>query len=138
MATVYPNLKDASLKVTKYLPAAAADNQTATFDLNSTGLQLFPRWIEVSVPAIAAHTDSTKNITLTLQDSADDSTYADTDVSIRVVVPGVLTSGSAAATFRVPVPPDVNRYLQFKQEVDSGGPAATTTLITYEPIYANI
>jgi hypothetical protein len=138
------SLKDALLNVSKYLPAAAAANQSPTIDLGSV-VAGEPKLleIEVSVPALPNNTDNTKTITLRLQDSADDVTYADVGVEaaagvgdaprIECRLAGVTTTGSVAKIFRVALPSTARRYLQFTQTVASGGGDNTAALVTYEP-----
>jgi hypothetical protein len=127
----------ATMTLTKVLPAAGATNQTGTIDLGTGPWHPEELTIEVSIPALAAHTDTTKNVTLTLQDSADDSSYANTDSgtnanpAITITTPGVASTGTAARVVTVHIPPGVRRYLQFTQAVTSGGPTLTASSITY-------
>lgn len=133
-------VRDAGITVTKALPAAGASNQTGTIDLGTGPWHPEELVIEVSIPAFASHTDSSKNVTLTLQDSADDSSYSNTDSgtgtnpAITITTPGVTTDGSAARVVRLHLPPGVRRYIQFTQAVTSGGPTLTASSITYTPL----
>jgi len=131
------NLKDANLHYEKYLPAAAATNQSPTIDLGQVAGGAVPNDFEIliTVPALANNTDSAKTTTLVLQDSADDSSYADTDPVITINIPGVTSTGSAARTVRVRVPSTVARYLQFTQTVPSGGGDNTLGLIQYDLVF---
>ena len=127
-------MKDASKTVTKALPNAAAGNQTTTIDL---GVELpFDNkfrlgYVAVSVPALTDHTDTSKTNTIVLQESADDSSYADTNPLIEIKVPGVAATGSLATVFKVPLPPGVKRYIQFTQTVPSGSGTGTNATVTY-------
>ena len=121
-------MKDASKKVTKALPNAAAANQTDTIDLGTErpfdNKQRLGH-IEISVPALADHTDSSKVNTLTLQESSDDSAYANTNPLIQARVTGVTSTGSVAVTFKVPLLAGMKRYVQFTQTVPSGSGSGT-------------
>jgi hypothetical protein len=127
-------MKDASKKVTKALPNAAASNQTDTIDLGTErpfdNKQRLAH-VEISVPALTDHTDSSKTNLFVLQESSDDSSYADTNPMIECKLVGVTTSGSAATTFKVPLPPGVKRYIQFTQTVPSGSGTGTNATVTY-------
>ena len=110
-------MKDAKFHSTKALPAAGASNTSNSIDLSVA--TTFPNeWrlvnLEVAIPAMADHTNTSATATLTLQDSADGVTFANTSPLISIPVPGVASTGSSAATVKVPVPPAVRRYVQFK------------------------
>ncbi len=127
------HIKDALLSVTKALPAAASNNNTATIDLEKTAGTPAPEnlEVEISIPAIAAHSDNSKSVTLKMQDSADDSSYSDTQPVTSFVLTGVTTDGSAAAVYRFRLPPGTRRYVQFNQAVASGAPSLIGSSITY-------
>lgn len=67
------NLKDANLEVSVNYPAAGASADSGSIDLGHTPPQISPDNVEIEfeVPALAAHTDTTKTITHTIHDSAD-------------------------------------------------------------------
>ena len=128
-------MKDASKQVTKALPNASANNNTNTIDLGverpfDSKFRL--AYVLVSVPALTDHVDSTKSDTFVMQDSADDSSYANTNPAITCSVPGVASTGSLATTFKVPLPPGVRRYVQFTQTVPSGGGTGSNATVTYD------
>ena len=111
-------MKDSKFTLTKALPNANASNLTASMDLNIEvpfDNKFREAYVLVTVPALSDHTDSTKTDTLTLQDSADNSSFANTAPLIQVQIAGVATTGSAATTVKVPLPPGVRRYIQFNQ-----------------------
>ncbi len=130
-------MKDASLTVTKALPNANAANNTPTIDLH-IATPNSDKWrkayLLITVPALSDHTDTTKTNTFRLQDSADDSSYANTGVQIQANVAGVASTGSAAATFKVPLPPDIRRYVQVTQTVPTGGGTGSNATVTYEVV----
>jgi hypothetical protein len=134
MATQVPNrrfLRDAGKTVTKALPAAGASNQSGTIDIGVGPFHPEELDVEISIPAMAAHSDTTKNVTITLQDSADDSSYADVDPAIVETLAGVSSTGTSAKVVVFRLPPGTRRYIQFTQAVTSGGPTLTGSSVTY-------
>jgi hypothetical protein len=133
------NTKDASFVKTKALPAAAATNQTDTFDLGRTSAYPSPEGVEfeVSIPAMAAHNSASYDVTIKVQHSTDDSSYADFDTGtealpdIVITHPGVASTGSVARVVRLRLPSNCNRYIQFNQAVTTGGPTLTGSSVTY-------
>lgn len=131
------SIQDALLSESKALPAAGASNQTTGFNLGHTAPGTRPAdgtEILVSVPAIAAHTDTTKNVRLKLQDSADGSSWADVDPETEVVIAGVASTGSAAKDVRMALPSTIRKYVRFNQAVDSAAGTLTGSSITYTVI----
>ena len=116
------NIRDAALKVTKACPAAGANHNTDTLDLGSAnpGAAVESFEVEIAVPALPSLAD-TKTLTVKLQDSADDSTYADIAEIASVVVTGASGTGSAAKTATVRLPSSTRRYLQANLAVASAG-----------------
>lgn len=130
-------MKDALLKVLKYLPAAGANNTTDAIDLEADssavarGERAPVRHLLVSVPALPANTDNTKTITIDLYDSADGVTFAQVQPLIECQVPGVAVTGSLATDFRFPLPA-VRRYIALKSTVPAGAGDNTGVQITAE------
>lgn len=129
-------IKDASYVHAKALPAAGASNNSATFDLGAGGFVPEQIEVEISIPAMSAHSDNTKNVIITVQDSANDSSYASLDSpAITVTRPGVASTGTSAEVIRFRLPAGVRRYIQFNQAVDSGGPTLTAKSVTYSLLF---
>lgn len=131
------NRKDANLHWEKYLPAAAASNQSPSIDLGQVaGAGEGTRFeLLVSVPALPNHTDSTKVVTLTVQESSDDAVgdaYANQNPLIQCRIPGVTSTGSTAQTFRIRLPSTSERYIQITQTVPSGDGDCTAGLVEYD------
>jgi len=124
-------IRDAKNSVTKALPAANATNQSGTIDLGPGPYHPEGLMLEIAIPALANNIDSTKSVTIKLQDSADDITYADVDALISTTVAGVASTGSAAKTVTIHLPPNVRRYIQFNQAVVTGGGDNTASSVTY-------
>lgn len=116
------NLRDAAFEVSKALPAAAANNATDGLDLGQTKVQsLEAIEFELVIPATPALVD-TKIITFTVEDSADNTTFAPVDPLISTTVVGVATAqGGAAKTVLFRVPSQTRRYVRVKAAVETGG-----------------
>lgn len=114
-------IQDAKFKVTTALPAAGANGNTTSFDLGAGGNhQPESVEVEVSLPATPSLADN-KNVDIKLQDSADDSTFADVAPLIISRVTGAGGAGAAAKVFRFKLPPGTRRYIRFNQAVDAAG-----------------
>ena len=116
------NIRDAALKVTKACPAAGSNHNTDTIDLGckNPGASVESFEVEIAIPALPSLVDD-KTLTVKLQDSADNSTFADVEQLASVVVTGASGKGSAAKTVVVRLPSDVNRYVQANLAVVTGG-----------------
>jgi len=116
------NIRDAALKVTKACPAAGANHNTDTIDLGCTnpGASVESFEVEIAIPALPNLADG-KTLTVKLQDSADDATFADIAELASVVVTGASSNGSAAATRTVRLPSTTKRYVQANLAVAGSG-----------------
>ena len=125
-------IRDSALKVTKALPAAGANHNTGTIDLGSTnpGLAVESFELEIAIPALP-NLAAGKTLTVKVQDSADNSTYADVAELASVVVTGAAdAAGSAAATRTVRLPSGVRRYIQANLAVAGSGGDNTAQSVT--------
>lgn len=128
------SIKDATFVKAKALPAAAAANNTATFDLGAGGFVPEEIEVQIEIPALANLVDN-KTLTIKVQDSANDSSYADVDPLIRTVITGDGGDGSSATTLRFRLPANIRRYVQFNQAVESGGGNNTASSVTYSLLF---
>ena len=130
-------MKDSALTLTKALPNAAANNNTNALDLNpeATGF-LTNQWrqgyVAVTIPALSDHTNTSVSNLFTLQDSTDNSNFANTNPLVQVSVVGVASTGSAAVVPKVPLTPGIRRYVRFNQNVPTNGGTGSNAVITYE------
>ena len=124
------NIRDAALKVTKACPAAGANHNTDTIDLGckNPGASVESFEVEIAIPALPSLA-ADKTLTVKLQDSADNTTFADVEQLASVVVTGVSTNGSAASTVVVRLPSDVKRYVQANLAVASSGGDNTANIV---------
>lgn len=129
--------RDAALTTTKACPAAGANHNTATLDLKSTTAGAFADSVEVEIviPALPSLADD-KTLTVKLQDSADNTTFADIPELASLVVTGVATGkGGAAATRVVRLPSSAKRYLQANLAVASNGGDNTDKSVTVSLLF---
>ncbi len=124
-------IRDTNLLKTKALPAAAATNYSDSIDLGdqAPGLQHEAKQIEVAIPALPSLADA-KTYTATLQDSADDSTFADVAPLAPIILTGAGGAGADAKTQLFPLPKDLRRYLRVKSVVQSAGGDNTAKSVT--------
>lgn len=131
-------MKDAALSFTKALPNTGANNNTGSIDLvpEAAGF-LTNQWrlgyIQVSVPALTDHTNTSVTNTLTLQDSADNGNWANTNPLVQITIVGV-ANGPAATTYKVPMPPGVRRYVRFNQNIPANGGNGNNGTVNYDLI----
>jgi len=129
-------LLDSSLSVTTALPAAGATANSASIDLRQTTADTINEQFEVQVllPATPSLAD-TKNVTITFQDSADNSSFAAIPELATLVVTGAGGVGASAATRTVRLPSSARRYLRISQAVDSAGGSNTGVSTTLQLLF---
>lgn len=121
--------EDALLSVSKALPAAAASNNSDSIDIGGAGPHRESLKLRVDVPVNSVLV-ATKTLTLTLQDSSDDSSFASVDdPSAAITIVG--DTGFAAATYYFDIRQNSNQYVRVLQAVETGGGDNTGTTITY-------
>lgn len=115
-------LLDVNLTKVTALPAAAAANYSASIDLGSTILGPLADDLEILVEMDATPSlVDAKTITLTLKDSADNSTFAAIATLATVVATGASSAGAAAVSQRYKLPPQTRRYLRLDAAVLTAG-----------------
>lgn len=132
VANTKRRLADANLTKTKALPAAGASNASNSIDLGS--LTLGPAGdnveVEISLPATPSLAD-TKSVTLTLKDSADDSSFSAITGVSTLVVTGAGGAGASASSRVIRLPSATRRYIRLDASVEASGgdnTAISTTL----------
>lgn len=118
-------MKDKTLSVDGYLPAAGATLNTDLIDLQTEGTSPGNNWrlgrLKVKVGAAVNHTDATKTITATLQDSADGgATFAETVPTIQGKLIGVAVNGSVETVIDFPLPPSLRGPVRVALTVPAG------------------
>lgn len=119
-------LKDAELIVTTALPAAAANNNSVAIDLGY-GVPENVQF-ELTVPATPSLVDA-KTIIYTIQDSADNSSFAAIASLATVTSTGAASAGAAAVSHTVALPPSVRRYVRVNAAVLTAG--GDNTAVSY-------
>lgn len=113
-------LQDANLIRSVALPAAGATAYTAVLDTgNLTPGRISCVELLLSTSAALANLVDTKNITLTLQDSADNVTFNAAADLPSYAATGAGGIGAAAIAAQVKLPIYVNRYLRLKVVTDA-------------------
>ena len=128
--------KDANVIVTKALPAAAAANETDSINLqvNAAGVNQDRIDWRISIPATPSLAN-TKTITLTLKDSADDSSFDAVPGIAPIVLTGAGGVGAAALSRIVKLPPSTRRYLRLDAAVEADGGNNTAVSYTLSALF---
>ncbi len=127
--------QDASLTVATALPAAGATAHSNAIDLHEKyGYALEDIEYLLSIPATPNLAD-TKNITITVEDSADGVNFAAVPALATFVVTGAGGVGAAAASRRFRLPSDARRYLRVSAVVDAAGGGNTAVSFTLTPLF---
>ena len=128
------SLKDAQLVRSKTLPAAGASASTETLELRATTRAAPHVEVEGAVPALP-NLAADKSVTITLEDSADASTYAAISGLAALKVTGAVGGGGAAASQRVRLPSAARRYLRATAAVEAAGGNNTAISFTLGLIF---
>jgi hypothetical protein len=130
------NLVDALKVVTKALPAAAANADSAAIDLGQVNGGLIENIaFELEVPATPALVEA-KTITFSVKDSADNSSFAAIDPAITTVITGAgSAAGGAAKTVRFRLPPTARRYIAVNAAVLADGGNNTGVSFTFRALF---
>lgn len=119
---------DGALSVATAHPAASANVTSAGINLGHTSAEGLPPEnidVEISIPAMAAHSDNSKTILYDLHDSADNSSFAEVAPLHEAKLVGVTTTGTPATIYRFKLPPNVRQYIAVKCTNPAAGPAVT-------------
>lgn len=122
------NIIAADAQKTKALPAAAATAYTDSINVG-TGPHVANLEVRLALPALPSLVDA-KTVTVTLQDSADNSTFADIEELATFVVTGAGGVGCAAATREVRLPSSAEKYIRAKIVVLTAGGDNTAKSLT--------
>jgi len=128
------SLKDAQLKRTIALPAAGASASTPPIDLAATTQEESHFEVEVSVPALPNLVED-KAVTVSLEDSADGTSFAAITGLAPLQVTGGAGGGSSAASLRLRLPNTARRHLRATAAVEAAGGNNTTQSLTLGLIF---
>jgi len=122
-------LKDAKLIVTKVFPAAAANDNTTSIDLGSAGYKPEHMALNIAWPALPNLVDA-KTIIFTVQDSADNSSFAAINGGPAYTLTGAGGVGVAAGNVNLRLPATTRRYIQVNRAVLTAGGDSTAAVNT--------
>jgi hypothetical protein len=125
--------RDAVLESVKALPAAGSSVNTDSFDLGHqppNGTPPDDLAVIVELPDLAAHSNTAKNITVTLYDSADNSSFTVLNPAVTLTVPGIGTTGTSAEKWLLPIPANCRRYIRANVALTASGPDLTASNVT--------
>lgn len=124
-------LVDADLEVSLTLPAANANANSDSIDIEAVGpAALESVELEISVPELTALVED-KTLTVTVQDSADDTTFASIAALGTLVVTGGSGDGADATSRKVRLPSTTRRYIRINAAVEADGGDNTGSAVTY-------
>lgn len=121
------NLVDALAQVTRALPAAAANVTSSGIYLGGQGPHRERLKLRVNIPANTVLV-ATKTLTLSLQDSANNSSFAATSPSQTITITG--ETGFAAQELFFDIPANARDYVGVNFAVETGGGDNTGTTAT--------
>ena len=102
-------------------PAASANASSSAIDLGPGGGSFIQNGqIRIDVPALP-NLGNTETLTITIQDSADNSTFATAVGYATIVVTGPASGGSLAQTFRRSINQGLRRYVRINSARNTGG-----------------
>lgn len=123
-------LIDASLTETVALPSGATTANTAAIDLGQATPFPITESFHVKLSSGAATGANNKNITIKVQDSADNSTFANIASVGALTVTDANGAGYSAASLTVSLPPTTRRYIRGQATGEAnGGNAADGSLV---------
>ena len=130
---------DPAFSKTTAFPAAGASNQSASFDLGAHGnaaTGIFTEGIEaqISWPTLAALAD-TKNVLFTLQDSADNASFASVNPLITKTITGAGGIGVAAGAVKFRIPAGVRQFMRVQATEDAAGGVITASSYTFSLLF---
>ncbi len=129
------NLRDAAFVAAIALPAAAATAYTPSLNIGQTVDQnLEAMEFEIAVPALPALVEN-KTVTISVQDSADNSSFAAIDPAISTVITGGSGNGAAAKTVRFRLPSTARKYVRLKIDVLTAGGDNTGVSATLSALF---
>lgn len=124
---------DSNLQVTKAYPSAGATNTTSAIDLGTDepGQIWRMAYVRADIPATANATNSATTFLFTLQDSADNVTFANTTPLVQLQITGASSVTNTAQSVKLPIPPGVQRYIRVQQIAPTASGANTGVTNTF-------
>jgi len=126
------SIKDAKTTVSKVFPAAAANDNTGTIDLQVVGYKGEGYALNIAWPALANLVEA-KTIIFSVQDSAYDITYV--AIGLTHTITGGAGNGLAAGNVNLRLKATTRRYVQVNRAVESGGGSNIASTNTVALVY---
>jgi hypothetical protein len=132
-------IQDKQLTSVTAFPAAAGNNNSASFDLGARGNAGKSNPDElcevlISWPILAALVDA-KNVVFTLQDSADNSSFAASNPAIAKTITGAGGIGVAAGSVKFRLPAGVRQFVRVNAAEDAAGGTITGSSYTVQLLF---
>lgn len=128
-------LKDATLSATTALPNAGNTVNTGGIDLGSATPYPVTESFTAKISTGAATGANNKNITVVLQDSADNTTFANVAGLGTLTVTDDNGGGYSAGSLEVSLPPGVRRYLRASATGEANGGNAADANVTLDLLF---
>jgi hypothetical protein len=128
-------LKDAELTRTAALPNAGNTTTTNSVDLGKTKPFPVQDGFHVKLSTTTGNGANNKNITVRVQDSADNSTFANITALGSLVVTDAAGDGYPAGSLTVALPPGTRRYVRAAATGEANGGNAANGSLTVEFLF---
>ena len=128
-------IKDASLTKSVALPNAANVANTNSVDLGKTLPFPIGQAFHVKLSTSTANGANNKNITVKLQDSADNSTFANIAALGALTVTDNNAGGYPAGSLTVALPPSARRYIRAQATGEANGGNASNGTLTVDLLF---
>ena len=126
---------DAGLTKTVALPAGATTANTNGIDLGKTLPFPITESFHVKVSTSTAAGANNKNITVKVQDSADNTTFANIAELGALTVTDANGAGYPAGSLTVSLPPDTRRYIRAQATGEANGGASNNGTLTVNLLF---
>lgn len=118
---------------------AAADSSANTTALDLGGSTSFGQaydnlQLRVAIDALPNLTNSSYSVTVTVQDSADNSSFATVAGLGNLTVAGVSTTGATASSIQIPIPSHTRRYVRINVASPASGGDHTAAYASVETL----
>ena len=127
--------KDASLSNSVALPVGATTANTTAVDLGKTLPFPITEKFVAKVTTTAASGANNKNITVRLQDSADNTTFANIAEISALTLTDNNGAGYSAGELAVSLPPDTRRYIRAQATGEANGGTASNGALTVDLLF---
>jgi hypothetical protein len=128
-------VKDASLTKNVALPNAANVANTNSIDLGKTLPFPIQNGFAVKLSTSTANGANNKNITVKLQDSADNSSFANISALGALTVTDNNAAGYPAGSLTVALPPATRRYIRAQATGEANGGNASNGTLTVDLLF---